>query len=283
MPALRSLLFVPGTSLNRFAKAAASGADAVFLDLEDAVEAGRKAEARRLVRDWLLATPASGEALRFVRINAPGSPWIDDDLAWLPEVVDHIDGVVLPKIEAPADVERVARVAPALGLMPMIETARGVLRAADIASAQANIVALVIGAEDLTAELGIPRTVDGDEILLARSQVVLAAASIGADAIDAVFVDLKSPEALRRDAQRARALGFRGKTAIHPDQIAIINEVFSPTADEIAKARRVIDADAAARAQGQGAFRLDDRMVDAPIVTRAKRILAFADSVRKTS
>jgi len=280
--ALRSLLFVPGTSANRFAKAAASGADAVFLDLEDAVEAGRKAEARRLVADWLVTTPASGQTARFVRINAPGSPWIDDDLAWLPGIVDHVDGIVLPKIEVAADVERVARVAPACGLMPMIETARGVLRAADIASAKANIMALVLGAEDLTAELGIPRTVDGEEILLARSQVVLAAASIGADAIDAVFVDLKSPDALRRDAVRARALGFRGKTAIHPDQIGIINEVFSPTADDIAKARRVIDADAAARAQGQGAFRLDDRMVDAPVVARARRILALADSLRQT-
>jgi citrate lyase subunit beta/citryl-CoA lyase len=281
MPALRSLLFVPGTSANRFAKAAASGADAVFLDLEDAVESGRKAEARGLVRDWLVATPA-GPASRFVRINAPGSPWIDDDLAWLPGIVDHIDGLVLPKIESPSDVERVARAAPVRGLMPMIETARGVVRAADIASARANILALVLGAEDLTAELGIPRTIDGEELLLARSQVVLAAASIGADAIDAVFVDLKAPDALRHDAVRARALGFRGKTAIHPDQIAIINEVFSPTADEIASARRVIDADAAARARGHGAFRLDDRMVDAPVVTRAKGILALADSLRKT-
>ena len=280
MPALRSLLFVPGTSANRFAKAAASGADAVFLDLEDAVEAGRKTEARGLVRDWLAATPA-GQASRFVRINAPGSPWIDGDLAWLAGIVDHVDGLVLPKIESPADVERVANAAPGRGLMPMIETSRGVLRAAEIASADANILALVLGAEDLTAELGIPRTIDGEELLLARSQVVLAAASIGTDAIDAVFVDLKSPDALRRDAARARALGFRGKAAIHPDQIAIINDVFSPTADEIANARRVIDADTAARADGQGAFRLDDRMVDAPVVVRAKRILALADSLRK--
>jgi citrate lyase subunit beta / citryl-CoA lyase len=278
--ALRSLLFVPGTSANRFAKAVASGADAVFFDLEDAVEAGRKAEARRLVGDWLASTP-SGPAARLVRVNAPGSAWIDDDLAWLPAVVGHLDGVVLPKIETPADVERVARAAPDLGLMPMIETSRGVLRAVDIVSADANILALVLGAEDLTAELGIPRTVDGEELCLARSQVVLAAATIGADAIDAVFVDLTAPEALRRDARRARALGFRGKTAIHPDQIAVINDVFSPSAEEIARARRVIDADAAARAQGQGAFRLDDRMVDAPIVARAKRILALADSVRK--
>jgi len=281
MTPLRSLLFVPGTSANRFAKAVASGADAVFFDLEDAVEAGRKAEARGLVGDWLASTPA-GPAARFVRVNAPGSPWIDDDLAWLPDVTTHIDGVVLPKIEAASQVERVARIVSGLALMPMIETPRGVLRAADIAAADANVTSLVLGAEDLTAELGIPRTVDGEELLLARSQVVLAAATIGADPIDAVFVDLKASDALRRDALRARGLGFRGKTAIHPDQIAVINDVFSPTADDIARARRVMDADEAARAQGQGAFRLDDRMVDAPIVARAKRILALAESLRKS-
>jgi len=277
---LRSLLFVPGTSQARFAKAVACGADAVFFDLEDAVEAGRKAEARRLVGDWLASTH-TGSAARFVRVNAPESPWIDDDLAWLPELAPHLDGVVLPKIEAASQVARVARIVPGRALMPMIETARGVMRAADIAAADASVTALVLGAEDLTAELGIPRTVDGEELLLARSQVVLAAASAGADAIDAVFVELKAPEALRRDAIRARALGFRGKTAIHPDQIAILNDVFSPTADEIARARRVMDADAAARSQGHGAFRLDDRMVDAPIVARAKRILALAESLRK--
>ena len=270
------MLFVPGTSHQRFAKAVACGADAVFFDLEDAVEAGRKAEARAAVADWLGRAPA-GPTARFVRVNAPGSPWLSDDLAWLPQVGAHIDGVVLPKIELPADVERAAKHAPGGRVLPMIETARGVTRAADIATANAAILGLVLGAEDLTAELGIPRTVEGEELLFARSQVVIAAAIAGADALDAVFVDLKSPDALRADAARARALGFRGKTAIHPDQIAIINEVFSPSADDIAKARRIIEADDAARAAGQGAFRLDDKMVDAPVVNRARRVLALAE------
>jgi citrate lyase subunit beta/citryl-CoA lyase len=274
---LRSILFVPGTRADRFSKAMAAGADAVVFDLEDGVEAARKEEARRLVGEWLATGPASPSA-RFVRVNSARSAWIDADLAWLAGVARHIDAVVVPKTESPRDVERVAVVAPSHRVIPLLETARGIVGAAAIAAANADIPALLFGAEDLTAELGIPRTLGGDEILLARSQVVLAAATIGADAIDAVFVDLASPDRLREDAVRARALGFRGKMAIHPDQIAVINDVFSPSPDEIAAAQRVIDADAAARAKGEGAFRLDDRMVDAPIVARARRVLALASA-----
>jgi citrate lyase subunit beta/citryl-CoA lyase len=217
-----------------------------------------------------------------VRINAPGSAWIDDDLAWLGDVAEYIEAVVVPKVESPHDVERVAHLAPSGRVIPMLETARGILGALSIVSANATVPALIFGAEDLTAQLGVPRTLDGEELILARSQVVLAAAIIGADAIDAVFVDLKATDRLRQDAVRARAVGFRGKTAIHPDQIAVINEVFSPTPDEVAKARRVIEADTAARAGGQGAFRLDDRMVDAPVVARARRVLALADALNKS-
>jgi citrate lyase subunit beta/citryl-CoA lyase len=276
---LRSILFVPGSRPDRFPKAMASGADAVVFDLEDGVEAARKADARRAVAAWL-ATSKPSPTARFVRVNAPRSPWQADDLAWLAEVAGHIEAVVVPKVESPGDIERVAPGAPSGIVIPLLETARGILGAAAIAAANADVPALILGGEDLTAELGIPRTVDGEELLLARSQVVLAAATIGADAIDAIFVDLKAPDRLREDAVRARALGFRGKTAIHPDQIAAINDVFSPSAEDIAKARRLIEADAAARAQGEGAFRFDDRMVDAPVVARARRVLELAEALK---
>ncbi|HKV98938.1 MAG TPA: CoA ester lyase [Vicinamibacterales bacterium] len=272
---LRSILFVPGTRADRFDKAFAAGADAVVLDLEDGVEASRKADARRAVAQWLSASVASRTA-RFVRVNSVRSAWIEEDLAWLSSVTAHVDAVVLPKAESAKDVERVAAAAPSRRVIPLLETSRGIVGAASIAGATAEIPALLFGAEDLTAELGIPRTLAGDEILLARSQVVLAAATIGADAIDAVFVDLKSPDRLREDATRARALGFRGKMAIHPDQVAIINDVFTPTPDEIAAAQRLLDADEAARTRGEGAYRVDDRMVDAPVIARARRILERA-------
>lgn len=258
----------------------AAGADAVVFDLEDSVDAARKADARKAVADWLLTSTPERTA-RFVRVNAPGVSWIDEDLAWLAEIEGHYELVVVPKVESAADLERVAEVAPGRRVIPLLETARGIVRAAEIASAQVDLPALIFGAEDFTADLGIPRTLKGDELLVARSQVVMAAATIGADAIDAVFVDLTSPEGLREDALRARSLGFRGKMAIHPNQIAGIHEVFTPSAEEIDRARRLMDADAAARARGEGAYRFEDRMVDAPVVARARRLLALADSLQK--
>jgi citrate lyase subunit beta / citryl-CoA lyase len=160
-------------------------------------------------------------------------------------------------------------------VIPLIETARGVLNAAAIASADASVPAMLFGAEDLTAQIGVPRTIDGDELVFARSQVVMAATSVGAEAIDAVFIDINAHEELRRDAHRAKALGFRGKMAIHPSQIPHIHEVFNPTKAELAKAQRIVDAYDQAQAQGEGVIRLDDRMVDMPVVQRAKRLLAL--------
>ncbi len=279
---LRSLLFVPGTSPDRFPKALTSGADAVLIDLEDSVDAPRKAEARQAVASWLQSAPATGVS-RFVRVNAPGSPWLDDDLAWIGEVAGYIDAVVLPKTESPRHIERVAHVAPSGCVIPMFETARAILDGLAIVGASAVIPALIFGAEDLTAQLGIPRTLGGEELILARSQVVLAAATIGADAIDAVYVDLAASSDLRQDCVRAKAVGFSGKTAIHPNQVAIMNEVFGPSAEDIARARRLIEADAAARAAGQGAFRFENRMVDQPIVTRARRVLELADTIATRS
>ena len=272
---LRSVLFVPGTSPDRFSKAFASGADAVVLDLEDGVEATRKDQARKAVGAWL-AQPASGRVERLVRVNASDSTWIAGDLAWLATLEGRYDAVVLPKVESPEQLARMARAVPSRRVIPLLETARGIVHAPAIVAADADVPAVFFGAEDLTAELGIARTVEGEELVVARSQVVLAAVSIGADPIDAVFVDIARLERLRDDARRARALGFSGKMAIHPDQVPVINRVFSPSHEEIVAARKLVDADDAARAKGEGAFRLDDQMVDAPVVKRARRVLERA-------
>jgi citrate lyase subunit beta/citryl-CoA lyase len=279
---LRTMLFVPGTSPDKFAKALASGADAIVLDLEDGVEATRKDEARRAIGTWL-SGPAVGETDRFVRINAAGSPWIAGDLAWLHTIEGRYEGLVLPKVETPEDVAKIARAIPSRRVIPLLETPRGVLRAPAIVSADADIPAVCFGAEDLTAELGIPRTVDGDELLVARSQVVLSAVSIGAEPIDAVFTEIARLELLRDDTLRARALGFTGKMAIHPDQVQVIHRALAPSGEEIAAARKIVDADEGARARGDGAFRLDDRMVDAPVVRRARRVLELAAASAKKS
>jgi citrate lyase subunit beta / citryl-CoA lyase len=256
-----------------------SGADAVVFDLEDSVEAGRKEEARRAIAAFLASGPSAGPQ-RLVRINSARSDWWLEDMAFIATLA-AFDAVVLPKAEAPGQVEAVARAAGGRGVIPLLETARGILEAGAIASTAIEIPAIFFGAEDLTAEIGVPRTTDGEELLFARSQVVLAATTIGAEAVDAVFVDIKALDALRRDSERARALGFRGKMAIHPGQIEVINQVFSPTSVEIERARRVVDAYEAASAAGDGVLRLDDRMVDAPVVTRARRLLARARQITK--
>lgn len=278
--ALRSLLFVPGTRPERFTKALSSGADGVVIDLEDAVEAGRKDEARGLVGQFL-AGPNDSPAAVFVRINAAGTDWIDDDCEWLRGVQHRIDGIVLPKAESAESIEGVAAAIESRRVIPLLETSRGILYAPDILSAQADIPAVLFGAEDLTAEIGIPRTLEGEELLYARSRVVLAASMVGADPIDAVWVHLETA-GLRSDASRAKALGFAGKMAIHPDQVSVINEVFSPSADEIAAARKLIEADERAREAGDGVFRLDDSMVDAPVIRRARRVLELAERHGRT-
>jgi citrate lyase subunit beta/citryl-CoA lyase len=273
---LRSVLFVPGTRADRFSRAFASGADAVVLDLEDAVEAGRKAEARELVGKFVSSLGSDTQSAVFVRINAPVSPWIDDDVDWLRGLQGFVDAVVLPKVEIAAVIDGVADATPDRRVIPLIETARGVMNVSEIILAEAEIPAVLFGAEDLTAELGVPRTLQGEELLYARSAVVIAAATIEAEPIDAVWVDLANPDALRQDATRAKALGFRGKMAIHPDQVGVINEVFSPTAGEIAAARQLVEADDRAREKGEGVFRFGETMVDAPVIKRAKRILELA-------
>ncbi len=272
---LRSLLFVPATRPDRFDRAFASGADAVVLDLEDSVEPSRKSEGRDAILAFL-ARPASTSAAALVRINAPGSEWIDDDCDWLRRVQSRIEAVVVPKAESPESIEGVANAVSNRCVVPLLETARGILSAPDILAVEADIPAVLFGAEDLTAELGIPRTLEGDELLYARSRVVLAAATIGAEPMDAVWVHLSDADGLRRDAARAKALGFHGKMAIHPDQIAIINQIFSPTPEEVAAAERLVEADEQARAAGDGVFRHGDQMVDAPVIRRARRILDLA-------
>ncbi|MDA1183809.1 MAG: CoA ester lyase [Acidobacteria bacterium] len=277
---IRSLLFAPGTRPDRFGKAMNAGADAVAFDLEDSVEVGRKGEARALVADYL-AMPGTG-ARRLIRFNPPGTPDGDADLEYF-GAATGVDGLLLPKIETAAAVEQVARAfakrSPSGTVPPLfllLETPRAILKAAEIVVADAPVAALLFGAEDYTASLAIERTIDGEELSFARAQIVLAAALVGADAIDGVCIDLNDSDALRRDCVRARALGFRGKMAIHPRQLDVINESFTPTAAEVHRARQIIDTYEAARAGGQGVTTLDGRMVELPIVERARRLVALA-------
>jgi citrate lyase subunit beta / citryl-CoA lyase len=274
------MLYVPGTRQDRFGKAMAAGADAVVFDLEDSVDSAQKEKARSLIAEFL-ATPSTG-ALRLVRFNAVHTADGEADLEYFTGR-RGFDGILLPKVDTVGIVELVSRVfrqRAAGGFVPplllMLETPSAILRAGDIATADAPVAALLFGAEDFTASLGVERTTDGEELLFARGQIALAAAAVKADAIDAVFTDLNDEEGLRRDCRRARNLGFSGKMAIHPKQIGIINETFTPAPAEVDRARKIVEAFDAARSAGHAVTTLDGRMVELPVVERARRVLALA-------
>jgi len=275
----RSLLFVPGTRPDRFGKAEAAGADAVVFDLEDGVPPARKADARRAVGDWF-GTAAPTHVARVARINGASTAFFDEDIDWLRRL-RGCDAIMLPKVDDSWMIEQAAQAIASRTVIPLLETARGVLNALGIAGAKATMPAVAFGGEDLTAEIGAERTVDGDELLFARSQVVLAAAALHADPIDGVLTTIGDDARLRDDARRARALGYRGKLAIHPAQVPIINEVFSPTPEAVSHAQRIVDAYADAVARGDGVLRLENQMVDMPVVVRARKIVELAQRIAK--
>jgi citrate lyase subunit beta/citryl-CoA lyase len=279
------MLFVPGDRPERFAKAAASGADAVILDLEDAVVAERRPLARSEIAAWL----RSGERRvpAWVRINPVDS---DDALADLAAIIDgRPDGIVLPKARDGGDVERAHHWLESLevrngfargsiGLLPLItESAGALLRAASFVSLPARVVGLTWGAEDLAADIGAAgnKTADGEYELtfaLARSFCLLAAAAAGVAAFDTIDTDLRDAAAIERRARASRRQGFAGKLAIHPAQVAPIHAAFSPTPEEIERAERVIAAFRAA--PGAGAVAFEGGMLDKPHLRQAERILA---------
>lgn len=288
MGALRTLLYVPGHRERMVDRAlgpggsAATGADAVILDLEDAVPEPEKPAARALVARVLRGSP-SGPPLRLVRVNGLGSPAHDEDLAQV--VGPGLDGVVLPKTGSGDDVrfliDCIDRLAPdAAGniqVLPLIESALGVERAFEIASASPRVLGLMFGAEDYALDLGLSddRSGGARDFVYARSAIVNAAIAADRPAIDGVWTSVEDLDGLAKEATQARRLGFRGKSLIHPSHLDIVNATFRPTADEVAQATRIVEAYEAAEREGSGATTLDGRMIDRPVVERARRTLAW--------
>lgn len=271
-PIVRSFLFVPGDRPERFDKACAAGADAVIVDLEDAVAPAAKDLARANLAAWLAPQhpahlPAHQPTHRpvFVRINSAGSAWFRDDLA----LCGHpgVAGIVLPKAEQVADLAALAA-AGAMAILPLVESALGVWNAAELARAP-RVRRLLFGAIDFCLDAGIEE--GHEQLLYARSHLVLVSRVAGIEApVDGVTTALDDPAVVRADTLRARALGFGGKLCIHPQQVGPVNEAFAPTAAELAWARRVM---AAAEASGGAAVALDGRMVDRPVILLARRML----------
>lgn len=265
----RSFLFVPGNDERKLSRALTCGADAVIADLEDAVTAAEKPAARRLATRVL--AEAEGETLRLVRVNAAGSEWIGEDVAALAAV--GLDGVVLPKATASAVGALAGLGLPVVGI---VETAAGLRGAYELAASE-GVEALVLGAVDLGLALGTEPRSDGLELLFTRSSLVVDSAAAGLRGpIDQVWTTLRDDAGLARDCALARSLGFRGKACIHPEQVPVVNDAFSPSSDELARARDVVAAYDEAAARGQGAVALDGEMIDLPIVERARQLLADA-------
>jgi citrate lyase subunit beta / citryl-CoA lyase len=264
----RSWLYVPGDRPERFAKAVASGADVVICDLEDAVSAANKAIARHAVVDWLRGHRT------VVRVNGVGTPWHDDDVAAIADA-PGLAAVLLPKAEQPAQIQQLAhRLAKHIDVIPLVETAAGVANA-DATAAAPQVAALAFGSIDFALDLGIDDTdgVDETALLYARSTLVIASRAAGiAPPIDGITVSLSDAHAIRRDAHRARALGFRGKQCIHPRQVHEVNAAFNPSPAAIARARRVLDA--AEKAHGS-AIQVDGQMIDKPRIDQARRVLSM--------
>jgi citrate lyase subunit beta/citryl-CoA lyase len=277
------MLFLPGNNPNMLINGACLGADAVIFDLEDAVSPDEKDAARILVQHTLGAVKF-GKCGIVIRINALDTPYWEKDVEELGPLAPDIimpakvsDAGGMRRLCAKLDeVEKKAGVAKKTLLMPLIETALGLENSFAIASSGERVTALLLGAEDLTADLRAQRTKEGGEIAYARGRIVCAARAAGVDALDTPFTDVNDLEGLREDALLARSLGFTGKAVISPRHVDIINEVFSPGEKEIAYARRVIEAIEEARKQGRGAVALDGKMIDPPILERAKTALETA-------
>jgi citrate lyase subunit beta / citryl-CoA lyase len=257
----RSLLFVPGDRPDRFEKAWNAGADAVILDLEDAVTAGKKAEAREAIAAWL-----SPERPVYVRINDPATEWYEGDLE--AAVRPGLAGLVVPKAEDPEQLAQLASRVGKMRLIATVETALGVWNARVVAEAP-GVERLAFGSIDLQLDAGI--TGEGEELLYARSRTVLASRVAGIlPPLDGVTVALDDPEQLETDVDRARRLGFGGKMCIHPKQVEAVNRGFRPSQDEVAWAERVLRA---AESTSSGAIKVDGELIDRPVIERAKAVL----------
>ncbi|HEX8997666.1 MAG TPA: CoA ester lyase [Ktedonobacterales bacterium] len=289
--ALRSLLFAPANHARHVEKALAGDADGVILDLEDAVAVAEKPTAREAARQALAARRSDGAPTVYVRVNALTTPYTYDDAHAI--VGPGLDGVILPKTESAAQLatldwlltqlEHRAGLAPgAIEVMPIIETAAGIARLAEIASASPRVRRLNFGAGDFSLDTNMTWTAGHEGILWARIQVVIASRAAGLEApLDTVYAQLADDAGLRMEAEQAKRLGFQGKACIHPRQVDSVNSVFSPSTDDITQARLIVEAFADAEAQGIASLRVGGQFIDYPVAARAQRTLDLAAHIAR--
>jgi citrate lyase subunit beta / citryl-CoA lyase len=283
---LRSFLFAPGNHARRVEKVFLSGADAVILDLEDTVPVAEKESTRALV---VSAMRRPRRAAAYIRVNAFESRWCMADL----EAVagPWIDGIVLPKTESADQVravgmrlserERAADMkAGSLEILPIVETAKGVEAVAAIVASGPRVRRIALGGADYTHDVDLVWTPSEEALSYARARIAHASRVAGLDPpVDTVVLEIRDSERFRQSARNGRMHGFAGKLCIHPDQVPLCHEVFSPSADELAHARKVIDAFQAAEAAGSASIQVDGRFIDYPMVDKARRVVALAERI----
>lgn len=263
----RSYLFIPGNTPSMVQNLDIFESDVIVIDFEDSVTTYEKDSARTLIRNFL-EKYSFDDVKIFVRINSYDSPYFEDDVNSLYNI--DISGFVLPK----ASVEGINALNKLTNkpIIPIIESPMALLRVEDIAK-EKNIVALLLGAEDYTKELGIKRTLEATEILYARSIIAITANAYNIDSIDTPYTNKDDDKGLLLDTTNALNLGFTSKASIHPNQVDIINQVFSPTEEEIIEAKRIVKK---SKETNKGAFSLDGKMIDLPIIEKAKKVLEKA-------
>ena len=292
MQLARTLMFVPSNRPNMVQRAHQTPADIIVLDLEDAVPPDEKAAARETVRASIESLHAAGKSVH-VRVNNLDTKLTRDDLAAV--VAPGLEALLYPKAQSGQeirDLDVLIReqeyhkdgVTPGdTALIPMIETARAVLRCEDIARASSRIVGLALGGEDYCADLAVSRTKEGRELEHIRRTMIHVCAAYGLSAFDGIYAILGDEEGLRADAAYARSIGMKGKYVVHPEQVSPVNQVFSPGAAEVEAARRLVAEFEAGVAAGHGTVRIAGQMVDVPIANRARELIAYAEAIAAKS
>ena len=289
MKARRALLYMPGDDFRKIHKSTTLGIDCICMDLEDGVALNRKGKARKVICESLSSIDF-GQANRLVRINCVGSGLEVDDLeAILPY---QPDGVVIPKVNSKDQVQFVSSQISAweekskspkggIRLLVLVESAQAMIHLAEIAQADPRIESLIFGADDYAVNIGAKRSQNGNEVLYARSKVVTYAAAFNLQAIDMVYIDFHDNDGLLLEARQGADLGFSGKQIIHPNQVSIVQDAFTPNAAEIKDAQRLVDEFNKYQTAGVGAFALEGKMIDAPLIKAAERVLSRARAAGK--
>lgn len=280
---------MPGDDRRKIEKATTLGVDCICMDMEDGVAIHQKAEARAVIAQAMRELDF-GRSERCIRINSVGSGFEKYDLA--AAVATDPDAVVVPKVESASQVRAISdyiemyersakKTLGGIRMLAGVETAKGILSLKEIAESDRRLEAIIFGAEDYAASIGATRTQDATEVLYARSAMITACAAHDLQAIDMVYIDFRDVEGLRAESEQGARLGFSGKQIIHPNQVAPVQEAFTPSDEAIAYAQRVVDAFSASQREGRGAFALDGKMIDMPLLKNAQKVLDRAKAAGK--